>query len=288
MTVIAVTGASGRLGGLVIRLLAVSPDNVVVALSRRPTAVPDGVEVRIADYDDPEALRRGMAGVHTLVLISSDGEGTRVLHHHLNVVAAARDRGVEHLVALSGLDADIDSPFCYAITNALTERAIRGSGCPFSIVRASIFSEFFSHFLLPARTTGEIRVPMGSGRVSLVSRIDVGHALAAQAQLAPSGFTSDITGPVALDSASIAATTADLWRRAVVDRPLDPSAFTQVLTSTEDTWWTHAYSTMFASIRQQRWSGVSTDLSRLTGRRPRTLSEVLAGPGDADVGPPGP
>lgn len=56
MTTIAVTGASGSLGGLIVRLIAPEQAQHVVALSRRPTPVPAKVEVRFADYDDPDAL----------------------------------------------------------------------------------------------------------------------------------------------------------------------------------------------------------------------------------------
>ncbi len=155
MTRIAVTGAAGSVGGQVVQLLAEQTTNEVVGLTRRPVPVPSRAVVAIADYNDRDALSRALAGVDTLVLISSDGEGTRVLTHHLNIIAAARDGGVAHIVALSGIDADIDSPFCYAITNGLTEQAIRDSGCGYSIARASIFTEFFAHFILPARTTGQ-------------------------------------------------------------------------------------------------------------------------------------
>ena|SRR5215212_5069581 len=93
MSRIAVTGASGSLGGQVVRLLAEQTDGDVLALSRRPTAVPPRVIARIADYTDGGALRRGLADVDILVFITSDGEGTRVLAHHLNVVAAAAPAG---------------------------------------------------------------------------------------------------------------------------------------------------------------------------------------------------
>ena len=93
MSRIAVTGASESLGGQVVRLLAEHTDGDVVALSRRPTAVPPRVTARIADYADDGALRNGLADVDTLVFITSDGEGTRVLTHHLNVVAAAAPVG---------------------------------------------------------------------------------------------------------------------------------------------------------------------------------------------------
>jgi NAD(P)H dehydrogenase (quinone) len=272
---IAVTGASGSLGGQVVRLLAEQTEADVVALSRRPTAVPPRVIARIADYADGGALRNGLADVDTLVFISSDGEGTRVLAHHLNVVAAARDCGVAHIVALSGVDADVDSPFCYAVTNGLTEQAIRKSGCGFSVVRASIFAEFFRHFLLPARTTGQLSVPAGDGRIGLVSKGDVGRCLAALARCEPTGRCHEVTGPAALDTAAIAATAAQAWVRPVAYRPISAAAYMAQAAATEDPWWLYAYTSMFASIREQRWDRVTADVQHLTGRDPRHLGEIL-------------
>ena len=231
------TGASGNLGGQVVQLLAEQTEADVVALSRRPTAVPPRVIARIADYADGGALRNGLADVDTLVFISSDGEGTRVLADHLNVVAAARDCGVAHIVAVSGVDADVDSPFCYAITNGLTEQANRESGCGFSIVRASIFAEFFRHFLLPARTTGQLSVPAGDGRIGLVSKGDVGRCLAALARCGPTGRCHEVTGPAALDAAAIAATAAQAWVRPVAYRPISAAAYMAQAAATEDPWW---------------------------------------------------
>jgi len=102
-----VTGASGNLGGQVVQLLAEQTEADVVALSRRPTAVPPRVIARIADYADGGALRNGLADVDTLVFISSDGEGTRVLAQAASAAGCrpvvgrrtvARDRsGVHHV-----------------------------------------------------------------------------------------------------------------------------------------------------------------------------------------------
>jgi NAD(P)H dehydrogenase (quinone) len=162
----------------------------VVALARRPIEVPQGVAVRITDYADRDALRRALEDIHTLVFVSSDGEGTRVLSHHLNVVAAVRECGVGHVVALSSVDADPASPFCSAITNGLTELALRESGCGLSVVRASIYSEFFLGFLRAARDTGRLRLPAGDGRIGLVSKTDVARCMAALAVAEPTGRRS--------------------------------------------------------------------------------------------------
>jgi len=117
MTRIAVTGARGRLGGQIVRLLDGRDGVEVVGLTRA-----------MADYDDRPALVAALAGVDVLVLVSSDGEAERVLRHHLNLAEAVARNGVGQVVALSSVDVDVDSPFCYARVNALTEQALDEAG----------------------------------------------------------------------------------------------------------------------------------------------------------------
>src|SRR5712691_7256048 len=199
---IAVTGASGRIGGQVVQLLATEQPHQVVALSRR--GLPSGlqstrVNARAVDYADPEALGAALRDVDTLVFVSSDGPVAEVMVHHQNVIRAARDRGVAHIVALSGLDADLSSPFCYAVSYGYTERLLAESGCAISIARASIYSEFFLGFLARARASGQLRLPAADGRISLVSRSDVARCLAALALAPATGRHHDITGSQSLD-----------------------------------------------------------------------------------------
>ncbi|MCP2265389.1 NmrA family NAD(P)-binding protein [Promicromonospora thailandica] len=284
---IAVTGSTGTLGSQVVRLLAAEDTHQVVALARRPeavaTAVPTAVPtaasavvVRYADYEDPGSLRAALAGVEVLVFVSSDGEAARMMVHHQNVVRAVVDAGVGHVVYLSGVDADVSSPFCYAFTNGWTERLLEDSGCGFSFARAGLFAEFFGAFLRPALGSGELRVPAGRGRVSLVSRADVGRCLAALAVAGPSGTHHDLTGPVALDLDAVAAVLAEVAGRPVRYTDVPPPALARELAGAgEDPWWTYAYASMFASVREDRWGVVSGEVLRLTGREPRTLGDVL-------------
>jgi NAD(P)H dehydrogenase (quinone) len=58
----------------------------------------------------------------TLVFVSSDGPVAELMVHYRNVIRAARDSGVARSVALSGLDADPSSPFCYAVGYGYTEQ----------------------------------------------------------------------------------------------------------------------------------------------------------------------
>jgi NAD(P)H dehydrogenase (quinone) len=95
-----------------------------------------------------------------------------------NVIRAARDSGVACSVAGSGLDADPSSPFCYAVSYGYTGQPLAESGCPVSIARASIYSEFFLGLLARSRTSGQLRLPAADGRISLVPCADVELCLA--------------------------------------------------------------------------------------------------------------
>ncbi|WP_055631877.1 NAD(P)H-binding protein [Streptomyces griseoruber] len=277
---IAVTGAAGRLGGRVVQLLAGRDGVDVVAMTRRklPTAaLPPQVEVAVADYTDSPALRAALKGVDTLVFVSSDGPDAQMLLHHRNVVAAVAAERVSHVVALSSVDADTASPFCYAVVNRLTEDLLLASGVPCSFARASLYIEFFQDWLTRARATGLLRLPAADGRISLVARDDVARALVALAVGEPTGRHHDITGPESADLAGIASVTAEAWETPVayVDIPIDTYC-TETAATGLDPWWVYAFSSMFASVREQRWDRVCDDYTRLTGRLPLALRDVLS------------
>ncbi|GAA4711461.1 NAD(P)H dehydrogenase (quinone) [Promicromonospora umidemergens] len=292
---IAVTGSTGTLGSQVVGLLAAggltaSPGaehggHEVLALARRPDAVQAavgpaawgaGVVPVRADYDDGPSLASALRGVDVLVFVSSDGDAARMMVHHHNVVRAAVGAGVGHVVYLSGVDADPGSPFCYAFTNGYTEGLLRRSGCGFSFARASLFTEFFAAFLRPALVSGALRVPGGEGRVALVSRSDVGRCLAALALLPPSGRHHDLTGPATLTFDGVAGVLSEVAGIPVSYTDIPPEVQVEELARAgEDPWWTYAYSTMFASVRQDRWSTVSDEVLRLTGRAPVSVADAV-------------
>jgi NAD(P)H dehydrogenase (quinone) len=277
---IAVTGANGRLGSQVVQLLAAEGTHQVVALCRpgvQSQLESRRVSVVGADYADPAALRTALRGVETLVFVTSDGEAARVLLHHQNVIRAAADSGVGHIVALSGLDADLGSPFCYAVTNGHTEQLLYDGGPGVSIVRASLFTEFFMRWLTQARAGGQVRVPAADARMSLVSRADVGRCLAALAEGSPTGRHHDVTGPASLDVATIAERAGDEWGTPIEYVDVTPAEHCiEMAQAGEAPWWLYAYSTMFDSIREQRWARVTDEVLRLTGRQPRSVADVLA------------
>ena len=276
---IAVTGASGGLGSRVLRLLEARADSPpLVALARRPEAVEEaGIDVRRADYDDPASLRDGLVGVATLVFISSDGVAESVRRHHRNVVTAAVDTGVDHVVYTSIVDVDPDSRFYYASGHRETEALLAAAGVDSCLARTSIFADYFLEaWILPALSTGELALPAGEGRMSLVSRDDVAGALAVAAASRHRG-TIELTGPAALTGEEIAHIAAAQTGRPLRYLPLDDGAYRRKLAAAgARDWLIEAYASMFRSVRQGRFARVSADGPALTGRPQRTFADFLS------------
>ena len=255
---IAVTGSTGRIGRRVLQSLADSGHELL------------GLTRRTAAYDDPAALRDALRGVDTLVFVSSDGEAARVLVHHLNVITAAEHCRVGHVVLLSGLDVDLESPFCYAFTNGYTEQLLLASGLPHSIVRAGLFTEFFLGLMRQVAADGKVALPAGDGRVSLVARDDVARCLAALALREPTNRHHHATGPQSLPVAAVAETAG--YRYA----DTTPAGFVRALQDGgEEPWWTYAYSSMLDAVRQHRWQTATNEVAELTGTRAASLAEVI-------------
>jgi NAD(P)H dehydrogenase (quinone) len=178
---IAVTGATGQLGRLVVdELLLRVPASQVVAVVRdaakaEPLAA-KGVDVRVAAYDDPAALRTALQGVDRLLLISGSEVGRRV-PQHTNVVEAAKAAGVSFIGYTSAPKAN-DTDLILAPEHKATEEVVQASGIPYSIMRNNWYFENYGSTVEGAKATGEIVSSANGGRIPAVSRSDLaaGHA----------------------------------------------------------------------------------------------------------------
>jgi NAD(P)H dehydrogenase (quinone) len=141
---IAVTGATGQLGQLVVNgLLEKGTDIKVIAVARdekkaRPLAE-RGAEVRVAHYGDPAALEAAFSGVDRLLLISSSEIGQRI-EQHKNVIDAAKAAGVKHIVYTSAPRATTTA-LVVAPEHKATEENILQSGMEYTILRNNWYTE---------------------------------------------------------------------------------------------------------------------------------------------------
>src|SRR5476649_929627 len=135
---IAITGATGQLGRLVIAaLLKKVPANQIIAAVRSPEKAKDladlGIEVRKADYSQPATLESAFKGVEKLLLISSSEAGQREAQHQA-VIEAAKRAGVKLLAYTSLLHAD-KKLLGLSADHLATEAGLRASGVPVVVLR---------------------------------------------------------------------------------------------------------------------------------------------------------
>lgn len=195
---IAITGATGQLGRLVIdKLKQKVPASDIVALVRSPEKAQSlGVSVRAANYAEPDSLDAALNGIDTLLLISSSEVGQRTVQH-ANVIAAAKKAGVKHLIYTSLLHANT-SPLSLADEHIATETAIKASGLSYTIMRNGWYTENYTGAVGAALAQGAFIGSAGEGRVSSASRED--FAAAAVAILTSPGH-ENVTYELAGDTA---------------------------------------------------------------------------------------
>jgi len=178
---IAITGATGQLGQLVIAALLKSvPASQIVAVVRNPAKADalaqQGIVVRQGDYGDEAALTRALDGVEKLLLISSSEVGQRAVQHR-NVINAAKAAGVGFIAYTSVLHADT-SPLGLAAEHIETENMLAASGIPYALLRNGWYSENYLASAPPALEHGVFLGAAGNGKIASATREDYAAAAA--------------------------------------------------------------------------------------------------------------
>lgn len=285
---IAVTGASGRLGSrLAFRLAAEGArQRLVVRDPARAPRLSDGralpeCEVAVADgFHDTAAMRAAFEGVRTVFLVSAREVPDRVAQHTAMIDAAAA-AGVERVVYTSFAGAAPDAVFTFARDHWHTEQHLADvaarTGLRWTVLRDNLYFHALSTFV---GHDGVIRGPAADGRVAAVSHDDVADVATAvildERPARHDGATYEVTGPQALTLDEVAAT---LGRAAGRDLTYHPETEEEAYASRAgygaapfelDGW-----VTSYTAIAAGELSHVSDDVGRLVGRPARSLAQWL-------------
>lgn len=279
---IAVTGATGHLGRHVINALLrrdIAPDDIVAAV-RSPEKASDlaerGVQVRRADYNEPETLDTAFDGVDRLLLISSSEVGQRRAQHR-NVIEAAESNGVNLLAYTSIVQAGTN-PMLLADEHKVTEAFLRASGLPFTLLRNGWYIENYTEQLEQYLETGVILGSAGEGRVSAATRED--FAAAAATVLIDDehdGGVYELGGDAAFTMRELAEEISRQTDTKVVYQNLPPDEYESTLVE-------HGVPAPFAEILADADQAIADgylrvetgDLRELIGRPTTPLSEAVA------------
>ncbi|MNH84736.1 Quinone oxidoreductase 2 [compost metagenome] len=263
---IVITGASGKLGSLIIeQLVQKVPPNQIIACVRRlesgESFEQHGISVRQCDYDEPESLEQAFAGASQLLLISSSHhDDTTRLRQHAHVIDAAKKSKVEHLLYTSFAFPEHGSGSPVHLHLA-TEYAIRTTGIPYTFLRNALYTDFVEVLdLETAIKKGQLSISPGDWKFNSVTRLDLALAIAAILS-EPGGHmntTYELTAPNSWTFRDLAAALSDLTGTTISIHQ-DPQVRN----------WIYGF------LNKIDTSSTSSDLEQLIGRPVTTLKESL-------------
>lgn len=178
---IAVTTASGKLGGAIIEALkpVIGNDNII-GVARTPSkAAGLGVEIRQGDYNDEAGLRLAFQGVDAVLIVSGMDTPDKRIIQHRNVINAAKAAGAKKIVYTSIVGDPEATAFSPIIkSNRQTEEDVRNSGLDWAIGRNGLYIDEDLVYIDQYIKDGKIANSANDGRCGYTSRGELGSAYA--------------------------------------------------------------------------------------------------------------
>ena len=277
---IVVTGATGKLGRLVVKqLLGSEPADQIVAAARSPEKADDlkalGVQVRKADYNQPDTLFEALDGARKVLLISSNDLGNRV-HQHQAVVHAARNAKVDLFVYTSILHAN-STPLALRHEHQDTEAIIESSGLRYVFLRNGWCSENHAAAISDALEDGTIYGAVFDGRISSAARADYAAAAVAVLRASNPEPVYELAGDTSYTLTEFAATLSEQSGKQVVYKELGEQDYRLLLL---EKGLPDGLTDLLANAEANVFKGAMFDdghqLSQLIGRPTTPIEETIA------------
>ena len=204
---ILVTGATGNIGGEIVRLLKEKNADFIAATNSRSI---DGVDSVALNFADTQSLEAAMQGISTLFMVLANHPD--MITWGKNVIDTAKKCGVKHIVRSSGSLADGNSSIGVRKVLAETNQYLKESGIDYTITAPDFFMQNFINFHGDDYKNGALYLPAGDGKVAWVDVRDIA-AVNVDVLLNPEKYcnqTLTITGTTALSYAEAVAVLNDV------------------------------------------------------------------------------
>lgn len=275
-----VTGASGKLGQLVLDALLARgiAAGDIIATTRDPSKLSaysaKGIDVRAADFNDPELTRKAFAGADRLALISTDAlddKGTRQ-KQQTAAVAAAKSAGVKHIVYTSLPDAET-SKVIFAPDHLNTEKAIKASGLTHTLLRNTWYQENMFMNLPHVLKSGHWYTSAGAGKIAHVARADCAEAIAAVlASGSTENSTYTLTGPELRTTDEVAALASEVTGKPIqVVHLSDEQLAGGMKAAGVPDFLVPTLVSFDAAAHEGNLAALTNDVETLTGRKPKAF-----------------
>lgn len=274
---ILVTGASGNVGGAVLRELRKTgaPIRAMYRSQADAPKAPAGVEHVIADFADRASLDRALEGIDRVFLVCSPIP--QLVELETNMVEACRAHGIRHLVYNSALGAG-ETKASFPSWHHEVEDKIAQAGVPATILRPESFMQNVVNFYAPTiRTQAAF---YGALKDAPIAYIDVGDIAAVAARTLTSdghsGQTYVLTGSELLTQYDIAGRISKLTGRPVKYVDLAPKDLKQAMVAQgTPAWLADALLELQAYYTDGPGAKVTDAVRNVLGREPRSFDDFL-------------
>jgi uncharacterized protein YbjT (DUF2867 family) len=287
---ILVTGAAGAMGGIGRNLteFLLARGHKVRALVRREDERAEtlrrlGAEVVEGDLTDLASMHRAIEGCARIYFGMSVSPA--YLEATINTAAVARHHGVEAFVNISqmtvsqmSISETTDSP--QHKLHWLAEQALTWSGLPVVTVRPTVFLEgFFRQLAIPSvRASDELALPLGRGKTSPISAVDVARAVAVilDDPIAHIGQIYDLTGPESADLDHFARVFSEALGRPIRYRDVPLPTWSDSLRQARFPEHVVRHLSAMAELTKQgRYDRMTDTLSKLIGEAPTNMHDFV-------------
>jgi len=279
---LAITGATGQLGQATIAALLtkVAPDQLV-ALARDPqkatTLQQQGVHVRQGDYNDVASLVAAFQGIATVLLISGNDMAARTQQHR-NVIDAAKQAGVQHVVYTSMLNPSTTSAFIASPSHVATEAHLLASGLTYTLLRNALYLDLVPMLVgKDALPSGRFYFAAGTGQASFALRSEIAEALASVLTTpGHQGQTYDIAPAPAYSMQDVATTLSEVSGQSVAYVPVSSEDMATAMHQKHiPAHMVELVVSMARAMASNEFNATSPAFEQLLGRKPTDLKTYL-------------
>ncbi len=274
---ILVTGATGLSGSELVRLLSGKgiPSRALVRnlTKAQPLTLLPNVEVVVGDMALPESLTEALRGVERAILISTSDQ--TMVETQSSFIDAARKAGVQHVVKLSGIIPELDSPFRFARMHAEIEQRLEDSGLAYTHLRAGEFMPSYFRQVPSIVARGILALPMADARIASVDIGDLAEvAIAVLTTPGHEGMTYPLTGPESLTMSAVAEKLSAATGKTIsyVDVPPEEAKAAR-LAAGMPAYLAEGLDELFAERRRGKESKVWPTIEEVFGLKPTSFDE---------------